>query len=427
MLACLLAALMSSADCYMIVFSALFVRNIYAPYFEPNATEKRYVFVGRAVGLLIITGAVIVSLAFWDVFGQFKMALQVLTIFAAPFWVGMFWRGGTTAAAWSAIIGSLVLFFVIPPLLPTVAPQLRTMDAYTVTTDRVTTFTQRPATKADVDRREAERAIWNTAMTRSQDTSLPKAEREKATKALEIIRSRRLERYRLMGKVDEFESQAEEKLSRLRRDDPPEMLHDGERFIEVYSPGEAAVFWTDGVKSAGETNYELKNIHKETTKEDGVQRRVVTVVQHRTGDLEGQGSFQIDFVLYQWLGLDLQRMSKPMLETLKLPPKIITPFLIMILISFFTKQNDRQALDRYYAKMRTPVEPEEDADERKLADAYAHPEKLETRKLFPGTGLEFDRPSLLDVGGFVLCFAICFAFVYFAIWLANIGSGGFGG
>ena len=35
MLACLLAALMSSADAYMIVGSALVVRNLYAPYINP--------------------------------------------------------------------------------------------------------------------------------------------------------------------------------------------------------------------------------------------------------------------------------------------------------------------------------------------------------------------------------------------------------
>ena len=43
MLACLLAALMSSADAYMIVGSALVVRNIYAPYINPNASEREYV------------------------------------------------------------------------------------------------------------------------------------------------------------------------------------------------------------------------------------------------------------------------------------------------------------------------------------------------------------------------------------------------
>ena len=41
MLACLLAAMMSSADTYMIVTSALVVRNVYAPYINSDAGEKK--------------------------------------------------------------------------------------------------------------------------------------------------------------------------------------------------------------------------------------------------------------------------------------------------------------------------------------------------------------------------------------------------
>ena len=53
MLACLLAALMSSVDAYMIVGSALMVRNVYAPYFNPAATEAEYVRLARVTGLLV--------------------------------------------------------------------------------------------------------------------------------------------------------------------------------------------------------------------------------------------------------------------------------------------------------------------------------------------------------------------------------------
>ena len=56
MLACMLAALMSSVDCYMLVSSALVVRNIYAAYINPEATEARYVLVGRITGLVWIGG-----------------------------------------------------------------------------------------------------------------------------------------------------------------------------------------------------------------------------------------------------------------------------------------------------------------------------------------------------------------------------------
>ncbi|MEO1528390.1 MAG: hypothetical protein AAFX06_23455, partial [Planctomycetota bacterium] len=47
MLACLLAAMMSSADTYMIVASGLVVRNVYAPFIDPNASERTYLLVAR--------------------------------------------------------------------------------------------------------------------------------------------------------------------------------------------------------------------------------------------------------------------------------------------------------------------------------------------------------------------------------------------
>ena len=125
MLACLLAAMMSSADTYMIVTSALVVRNVYAAYIDPNATEKQYVFLGRLTGLLIIVGAAAVSLTYADVFGQFKMAMELPILFAAPFWVGMYWRRANRTAVWGTILFSLLVFFVLPVVVPALRPELR--------------------------------------------------------------------------------------------------------------------------------------------------------------------------------------------------------------------------------------------------------------------------------------------------------------
>ena len=60
MLACLLAALMSSIDAYMIVCSGLAVRHIYAAYFRPDATEREYLLVARVTGGVVVVGSVIV-------------------------------------------------------------------------------------------------------------------------------------------------------------------------------------------------------------------------------------------------------------------------------------------------------------------------------------------------------------------------------
>ncbi len=126
MLACLMAAMMSSADTYMIVTSALVVRNVYAAYINPDADEKKYVLVGRITGLVIIIGAAVFALYYADVFGQFKMAMELPILFAAPFWLGMYWRRVNRTAVWGTILFSLLIFFVLPSVIPAVKPDLRT-------------------------------------------------------------------------------------------------------------------------------------------------------------------------------------------------------------------------------------------------------------------------------------------------------------
>ena len=136
----------------------------------------------------------------------------------------------------------------------------------------------------------------------------------------------------------------------------------------------------------------------------------------------GQGPFRIDFLLYDWLGVDLTTRSNAALDTLELPPKIITPFLVMILASWLTRRPPAQVLDRYYAKMKTPVDPDPVVDQRNLEAAYADLSSLERRKLFPGTNLEFQKPTRGDVLGFIVCFGICGLIIGLAMLVVRIGG-----
>ncbi|MCA9204764.1 MAG: hypothetical protein KDA55_10770, partial [Planctomycetales bacterium] len=106
----------------------------------------------------------------------------------------------------------------------------------------------------------------------------------------------------------------------------------------------------------------------------------------------------------------------------ELPAKIVSPFLVMIVCSLFTPRNSQEALDRYYSKMKTPVDPDPAKDNEKLALAYRSPEEMERRKLFPGSSLEFQKPRAVDIIGFIVCFAICFAIIGLAMLVGTIGS-----
>lgn len=60
MVACLMAALMSTADCLMLTVSSLMTNNVYAV-FLPRRSQQHYIWVGRVFGLLFIAGGVIMN------------------------------------------------------------------------------------------------------------------------------------------------------------------------------------------------------------------------------------------------------------------------------------------------------------------------------------------------------------------------------
>jgi SSS family solute:Na+ symporter len=370
MLACLLAAMMSSADTYMIVTSGLVVRNVYAAYVNPNADEKKYVFVARITGLVIIVGAAVFALMYADVFAQFKMAMELPILFAAPFWLGMYWRRANRTAVWGTILFSLLVFFVLPFAIPKFTPDLRTNPTLSTTTNVVTKTFQREATESDVARHDA----WSKA----------KAELD----------------------------QKNEGDSGIGPEPPAATL--GQPITITLNSGGKSIFWRGGVKPVGEEKIELV----EERQEGGMLVRV----ERKVGPQQGQGSLNLDFLLYSLAGIDLSDASKATLETLRLPSRLLAPFLVLILLSYITPRGRTEVLDRYFAKMNTPVLADHEADRQRLEQAYASPETTSTRKLFPESEWEFVRPTTKDVVGFVASCVVCVAIIGLLIWLANIGS-----
>ena len=119
---------------------------------------------------------------------------------------------------------------------------------------------------------------------------------------------------------------------------------------------------------------------------------------------------------------DLVEYSESTLKTLDLPPKIIVPFLVMIVVSLFTQPNSKTALDRYYVKMKTPVRPDPQQDAEELERSYQQPDRFNDRKLWPNSNLEIQKPTRSDVVGFVLSVAACFGIIALAMLVASIGS-----
>jgi SSS family solute:Na+ symporter len=380
MLACLLAALMSSIDVYMIVGSALVVRNIYVPFLRPNATDQQCLRMARMTGALVVGGSVLLSLAMMDVFQQLQLTWIVLVPIAAPFWIGMYWRRATTTAAWSTIAFCAVTFFVVPWLAPALAPDLRTNPELTHVTPTIETTTSRLAAPTDVARRQAAIRVWDEAQQQSDSLS-PASPR-------------------------------------------PQPLASGDPLTETKQSGGYSIYWTGPVTPVDEqgnvlTGVELLADESSSTDAEGVTRLVKRY--DPAVRLMGTGQFRSDFLLYRLIGLDLRQYSDSTLRTLDLPLKIIVPFLVMIVVSCFTRRNTKSALDRYYVKMKTPAngDPVEDAAQLELS--FQQPDRFNDRKLWPNSQVEFQKPTRLDVVGFMLSLAACFAIIGLAVLLTKIG------
>jgi SSS family solute:Na+ symporter len=418
MLACLLAALMSSVDAYMIIGSALVARNVYAPYFNANATEQQYINVARWTGLFVVAGGVIVSLFLMDVFKQLQLTWVFNVLFAAPFWVGMWWRRATTSAAWITVIFNVMMFFGIPFFAPLLISDLRDNPKYLITNQIIETTTKRKAAPTDVSKRNAEMAKWGDAQATLQDAEVAfqMAFRQVSDagsadlSALKDIEASTAKLIEAQGVLDAL-------------GDRPTELQIGDMFPESKTAGGKGVFWPGGVKPVDDEGNVITSVKPVAVGDESVidENTKQQVLAYPEGTkLRGLGNFQLDYFIYQAAGIDLTKLKDAVLDTLSLPAKIIAPFLVMILFSFITPANSKEALDRYYAKMKTPVDPDHETDRKNLEEAFNNLDALEQKKLLPGSSLEMQKPTRTDVVGFIVCFLVCFAVIGLAWGITKI-------
>jgi SSS family solute:Na+ symporter len=444
MLACLMAALMSSASAYMLIVSALVVRNFYAAYVDSEASEQTYVLLGRVVSALVIVLGAYGSLVYMDVFEQLKIAWEVPLLFASLFWLGMFWRRATKWAAWGTLLFTLAAFFVVPWLLPRYLPNLAENASFTATNDIVTTTVTRKAAYVDVERRQGEIELWDKRAGRwvreeqaaklighrpqpvevgqMVDDPLSPGGKRPASKAQAAARKAQIalweELFREWSRLNpqEVELTPELHQAAIAAIGPePEPRQLGDQIEDRFVTGGMAIFWSGGVEPAGE------KVLKEVSAETGdAKRKDTQIVRQQYGcALRGKGWFRVDFLIYDLMGLDMTKMSNAAVETLRLPTRVVLPFVVMIGLSLITPRVRKEELDRFYVKMKTPVDPNPEMDHRQLEKSYQDPARFDDKRLIRGLDLEIQRPKLGDVAGFVACFAICFLLIWLTVWLAK--------
>ncbi len=121
----------------------------------------------------------------------------------------------------------------------------------------------------------------------------------------------------------------------------------------------------------------------------------------------GMGRFHAELWVLSWAGVDFTGFSKAQLSAVRFGFDALFPFVLLFLLSAFTRPVPKADLDRFFARVHTPVQPTPEDEERALRRAVErYDEVVEMHKLRPGSNWEIMKPKLVDVLGFAGCWAL---------------------
>lgn len=130
----------------------------------------------------------------------------------------------------------------------------------------------------------------------------------------------------------------------------------------------------------------------------------------------GLGRFHAEIWVVSWLGVDLTRWSKAQLVALRFFFDALFPFFLLFSFSAVTRPAARDDLDRFFARLRIPVQATPELDKRAVADAIHKRETLERDKIWPGSNWEIYKPGWKDVAGFGGSWLLV-GVIVFLLWL----------
>ncbi len=129
----------------------------------------------------------------------------------------------------------------------------------------------------------------------------------------------------------------------------------------------------------------------------------------------GLGRFHAEIWVLSWFGIDFSGFSKPQLVAVRFLFDALFPFVLLFIISSITRPAPQPVLDRFFAKMHTPVQETPEEEENALADSYANPDKYKHAMLFRNSQWEILKPGKMDYVGFLGSWALV-GVVIFLLW-----------
>jgi hypothetical protein len=127
------------------------------------------------------------------------------------------------------------------------------------------------------------------------------------------------------------------------------------------------------------------------------------------------------------LGFPVLEFNKAGLLTARWLVDGVLPFIMLIGLSYLLPgrnltDEERHRVDGFFAKLKTPVAPTPEEDDREVALSYQCPHRFDQKKLFPRSSWEFSKWSKADYRGFFACWGVVALIVAFLWLLLRIGA-----
>lgn len=112
MMACILAANMSTASNFMVNLGALFVKDIYQPYLKPQASDQDLLVAGKFAGLGLTFIGIAFALSIKSVLSAFLFTETVAAFMGIIVFGGFLWKRGNRYGAITAVAAAFLIYYV---------------------------------------------------------------------------------------------------------------------------------------------------------------------------------------------------------------------------------------------------------------------------------------------------------------------------
>ena len=113
MIACILAANMSTCSNFMVNLGALFTRDLYEPYVNPKADDHHILWVGRLSGLSLTLAGVFFALIVRNVLSAFLFVETIAAFMGILIVGGLLWRRANRYGALAAVLVAYGSYYLL--------------------------------------------------------------------------------------------------------------------------------------------------------------------------------------------------------------------------------------------------------------------------------------------------------------------------